>query len=157
MQPLSQPLWIDWDELSARAEGAAAHRALELGVLLGHELLDAAVPASLLQAARCEPAVVRAAQSFIGYVRDPSDDGPGFYQRWVVPLGVIARPWARLRYLAARALLPSADDQQFLQLPLALYPLYYLLRPVRVAIKEGPAAVRRLVRSAPHPADHSSR
>jgi len=157
LQPLSQPLWIDWDELSARAERAAAHRALELGVLLAHELLDAAVPASLLQAARCEPAVVRAAQSFIGYVRDPSDDGPGFYQRWVVPLGVIARPGARLRYLAARALLPSADDHEFLRLPLALYPLYYLLRPVRVALKEGPAALRRLLRSAPHPADHSSR
>jgi hypothetical protein len=93
-----------------------------LGVLLAHELLDAAVPASLLEAARREPAVVRAAQSFIGYVRDPSDDGPGFYQRWVVPLGVIATPGARLRYLAARALLPSADDHEFLRLPLALYP-----------------------------------
>jgi hypothetical protein len=154
---LSQSLSIDWDELSARAERAAAHRALELGVLLARELLDAAVPAGLLDAARREPAVVRAARSFIGYVSDPSDDGPGFYQRWVVPLGVIAGPGARLRYLAARALLPSADDHEFLRLPLALYPLYYLLRPVRVALKEGPAAVRRLVRSAPHPADHSSR
>jgi hypothetical protein len=153
---LSQSLSIDWDELSARAERAGAHRALELGVLLAHELLDAAVPAGLLEAARREPAVVRAARSFIGYVSDPSDDGPGFYQRWVVPLGVIAGPGARLRYLAARALLPSADDHEFLRLPLALYPLYYLLRPVRVALKEGPAAVRRLVRSAPHPADHSS-
>jgi hypothetical protein len=156
-QTLSQSLSIDWDELSARAERAAAHRALELGVLLAHELLDAAVPAGLLEAARREPAVVRAARSFIGYVSDPSDDGPGFYQRWVVPLGVIAGPGARLRYLAARALLPSADDHEFLRLPVALYPLYYLLRPVRVALKEGPAAVRRLVRSAPHPADHSSR
>jgi len=115
------------------------------------------VPAGLLEAARREPAVVRAARSFIGYVRDPSDDGPGFYQRWAVPLGVIATPWERLRYLAARALLPSADDHEFLRLPLALYPLYYLLRPVRVALKEGPAAVRRLVRPAPRPADHSSR
>jgi Uncharacterised nucleotidyltransferase len=156
-QTLSQTFSIDWDELSARAERAGARRALELGVLLAHELLEAAVPAAVLEAARREPAVVRAAQSFIGYVSDPGDDGPGFYQRWVVPLGVIAEPGARLRYLAARALLPSADDREFLRLPLALYPLYYLLRPVRVALKEGPAALRRLVRSAPHPADHSSR
>ena len=156
-QTLSQTFSIDWDELSARAERAGARRALELGVLLAHELLEAAVPAAVLEAARREPAVVRAAQSFIGYVSDPGDHGPGFYQRWVVPLGVIAEPGARLRYLAARALLPSADDREFLRLPLALYPLYYLLRPVRVALKEGPAALRRLVRSAPHPADHSSR
>jgi putative nucleotidyltransferase-like protein len=153
----SQPLQIDWDELTARAEQANAHRALELGVLLAHELLDAAVPASVLEAARRKAAIVRAARSFIGYVRNPSDDGPGFYQRWVVPLAVIAKPGAQLRYLAARSLLPSADDHKFLRLPLALYPLYYLLRLVRVALREGPAAVRRLVRSAPHPADHSSR
>lgn len=145
----------DWDELSARAERAGAHRALYLGVLLAHELLDSAVPAGILEAACREPAVVRAARSFIAYVSDPGDDGPGFYQRWMVPLGMIAGPGARLRYLAARALLPSADDHEFLRLPLALYPLYYLLRPVRVALKEGPAVVRRLTRSAPHPADHS--
>jgi len=53
-------------------------------------------------------------------------------------LGVIAGPGARLRYLAARALLPSADDHEFLRLPLALYPLYYLLRPVRVLVPPLP-------------------
>jgi hypothetical protein len=140
---------IDWAELSARAEQARARRALGLGMLIAHELLDAAVPADVLEAARREPAVVRAARTFIGYVSDPSDDGPGFYQRWSVPLRVIAEPRARLRYLAARALLPSADDREFMRLPAVLHPLYYLLRPVRVAIKEGPAALRRLVRSAP--------
>lgn len=126
-------------------------------MLLAHELLDAAVPAGVLEAARREPAVMRAAREFIGYVSDPSGDGPGFYQRWSVPLRVIAEPGARLRYLAARALLPSADDREFLRLPPVLHPLYYLLRPVRVALKEGPAVLRRLVRWAPRPADHSSR
>jgi Uncharacterised nucleotidyltransferase len=153
----SQTSSINWDELSARAEQAGARRALGLGVMLAHQLLDAAVPADVLEVARSEPAVMRAASSFIGYVSDPSDDGPGFYQRWSVPLRVIAEPGARLRYLAARALLPSADDREFLRLPPVLHPLYYLLRPVRVALKEGPAALRRLVRSAPWPADHSSR
>lgn len=148
---------IDWDELGAQAERAGARRALWLGVLLAHELLEAGAPTGVLEAARREPAVVRAARTFIGYARDPGDAGPGFYQRWSVPLRVIAGSGARLRYAAARTLLPSADDREFLRLPLALYPLYYLLRPVRVALKEGPAALRRLVRSAPRPADHSSR
>jgi len=147
-------LSIDWDELSVRAERAGARRALGLGVMLAHELLGAAAPDSVLEAARREPAVVRAAQSFIGYVSDPGDDGPGLYQRWMVPLGVIAKPGARLRYVAGRVLLPSADDRDFLRLPPMLHPLYYLLRPVRVALKEGPAAWRRLVRRVPRPADH---
>jgi len=64
------------------------------------------------------------------------------------------RPAARLRYVASRALVPSADDREFVRLPLMLHPLYYLLRPVRVALKEGPAAWRRLMRS---PASKSGR
>jgi len=144
---------IDWDELSVRAERARAGRALGLGVLLAHELLDAPVPPRALEAARREPAVVRAAVTFVRYVTNPGDDGPGFWQQWSVPVRVIAGPGARMRYMAARALLPTADDRNFLRLPAALDPLYYLLRPVRVAFKEGPAAWRKLVR----PADHRSR
>lgn len=148
---------IDWDELWAGAERAGARRMLALGVLLAHELLEAAVPASVLAAVRREPAAVHAARTFIGYVTNPTDSGPGFYQRWSIPLRVIAEPGARLRYLAARALLPSADDRRFLRLPVVLYPLYYLLRPVRAALKEAPAALRRLARSAPSRADQSPR
>jgi Uncharacterised nucleotidyltransferase len=154
---LSGALSIAWNDLRARAAHAGADRALGLGLLLAHDLLGAAVPVDLLEAARGEPAVVRAARDFIGYVSDPGDDGPGLYQRWSVPLRVIAKPGARLRYLAARALLPNADDREFLRLPLALHPLYYLLRPLRVVLKECPAAWRKLVGAAPSPADHSSR
>ena len=78
---------IDWDELFSRAERAGARRVLALGALLAHELLEAAVPATLLESALREPPVVRAARSFIGYVSDPADDGPGFYQRWSVRPG----------------------------------------------------------------------
>lgn len=148
---------IDWEDLRARAARAGAGRALSLGLLLAHEMLDAAVPTEMIEAARRESAVVRAARGFIGYVSDPGDDGPGLYQRWSVPLRVIATPGARLRYLAARALLPSADDREFIRLPPALDPLYYLLRPLRVLLKECPATWRKLVRATPSPADHSSR
>jgi putative nucleotidyltransferase-like protein len=148
---------IDWDVLDARAERAGARRALRLGVLLAHELLEAPAPAALLEASRREPALVRAAHTFARYVSNPGDAGPGFYQRWSVPLCVIADFGARLRYVAARTLLPSADDRRFMRLPAMLYPLYYLLRPVRVALREGPAFWRRLMRSAPPAADHRSR
>jgi Uncharacterised nucleotidyltransferase len=134
---------IDWNELCLRAERVGARRVLALGVLLAHELFDTEVPASVLEAACREPPVIRAARSFISYVTNPIGDGPGFYQRWSVPMRVIVGPGARLRYLATRALLPNADDRALLRLPLALQPLHYLLRPVRVALKEGPAAFRR--------------
>ena len=139
---------IDWEDLADRAERAGAVRALLLGVLLAHEVLDAAVPAALLERARRAPAIVRAARSFIAYVNDPGDGGPGLFQRWLVPLAVIESPAARVRYFAARALLPSADDRRLLRLPAALRPLYFLLRPLRVMLKEGPAMMRRRAASA---------
>jgi putative nucleotidyltransferase-like protein len=119
---------IDWDELCARAKRAGARRVLALGVLLAHKLLEAPVPASVLEAVRREPAAALAARSVIGYVTNPTDSGPGFYQRWSVPLRVIAEPGARLRYIAARALLPSADDREFIRLPVMLYCIICCVR-----------------------------
>ena len=145
---------IDWEELVDRAGRAGAVRALLLGVLLAREVLDAPAPAALLDRARGEPAIMRASRSFIAYVNDPGDGGPGFYQRWMVPLAVIESPAARVRYFAARALLPSADDRRLLRLPAALRPLYFLLRPMRVMLKEGPAVLRR--RAAAARGDRSS-
>ncbi len=139
---------LDWDELVGRAERARAQRALLLALLLAHEVLDAAAPAALLDRARGAPAIVRAARSFIRYVNDPGAGGPGLFQRWLVPLAVIDSPAARLRYFAARALLPSADDRRLVRLPAALRSFYFLLRPLRVMVKEGPAALRRRAAAA---------
>jgi hypothetical protein len=145
---------IDWDYLSAQARRAGAFRALALGMLLAHELLEVAPPAEIVGTARRDPAIMRAAQVFIDYVRNPGEGGPGLYQRWVVPISVIEAPFAKLKYVAARALLPSADDREFLRLPATLGPLYFLLRPLRVALKEGTAAWRRIARPPAGLADH---
>jgi hypothetical protein len=148
---------IDWDQLCARAERVGAHRMLLLGLLLANDLLDAQVPARVLAAARRARSVVRAARTFINYAADPAASRPGLYQRWSIPLRMIERPGARMRYLAARAFLPSADDRGLVRLPPALRPLYYVLRPLRIALKEGGAALRRLRPSATPPADHPVR
>ncbi len=146
---------IDWERLRARAEQAGARRMLLLGVLLVHELLEAQVPEGALAEARRERAVMRAARTFIAYTADPAARGPGLYQRWSIPLRMIERPAARIRYLAARALVPGADDRGFVRLPRILRPLYYVLRPLRIALKEGGAVLRRM-RLWEAPADDGS-
>lgn len=144
---------IDWEYLRARAKRAGAFRALGLGMLLSHELLGLDAPQQILAPAREDAAVLRAAQVFINYVRNPGEDGPGLYQRWMVPLSVIEDPLAKLKYLAARSLLPSADDREFLRLPAMLSPLYFLLRPLRVALKEASGIWRRGAHPAVGPAN----
>jgi hypothetical protein len=150
--PACEP--IDWNYLRARAMRAGAVRPLALGVLLAHELFEAQAPAEILGLAHADTALRRAARVFIDYVKNPGEGGPGFYQRWIVPLSVVEGPLAKLRYAAARALLPSPDDREFLRLPATLSPFYFLLRPLRVALKEGSAVWRRGAHPAARPADH---
>lgn len=135
---------IDWDRVCARSERVGARRMLLLGVLLAHDLIDAEVPERLLDAAWRERGVIAAARAFIRYAADTGADGPGLYQRWSIPLRMIERPRARIRYLASRALFPSADDCGLVNLPPVLMPLYYLVRPLRIVLKESRAAIRGL-------------
>lgn len=144
---------LDWDSMWDRAERVGARRMLLLGVLLAHDLLGTEVPGRLLDAARHERAVIGAARTFIRYAADTAAAGPGLYQRWSIPARMIERPGARMRYLASRAFFPSADDRGFVHLPLALVPLYYLVRPLRIALKEGRAAIRGLQSSGAPSAD----
>lgn len=143
---------IDWGRLRLRAERVGARRMLLLGVLLVHELLEARVPEEALTEARDESAVVRGGRTFIAYAADPAACGPGLYQRWSIPLRMIERPGARARYLAARMLLPGADDRSLVRLPRALAPLYYVLRPLRIVLKGANVAARRLRPSGASPA-----
>jgi hypothetical protein len=78
---------------------AGARGALGLGVMLAHELLDAAVPAGVLEAARREPAIVRAArigtmyrrQFYVSSFRD-HDRQVHRQSGWAAPAAGIMRP-----------------------------------------------------------------
>src|SRR2546426_126910 len=48
----------------------------------------------------------------------------------------------RLRYCARVALTPTAGDWAWLRLPDALYPFYYVARPIRLIAKYGPRGSR---------------
>ncbi len=61
-----------------------------------------------------------------------------FFNDWLVPLRTIAQPRARLGYILDRALAPTYDDWRFAPLPAGLFPLYYLIRPLRLAIEAAP-------------------
>jgi hypothetical protein len=135
---------IDWDRVEAISERAHSRRVLLLGVLLAHDLMEAQVPGRLLDAAWHERSVISAARTFVSYAMDTAAAGPGIYQRWSIPVRMIERPAARIRYIVSRGLFPSAEDRGFLYLPQALASLYYLVRPMRIALKKIVAAVRAL-------------
>lgn len=150
---LTRAARIDWERVDAISDGARSRRVLLLGVLLAHDLMEAQVPGRLLDAAWHEHSVISAARAFVSYATDTAASGAGIYQRWSIPVRMIERPAARIRYVVSRGLFPSAEDRAFIYLPQALASLYYLVRPMRIALKKMGTAVRALRESkiAGHP------
>jgi len=128
----------DWEALAGRAKMLGSLRILLLGLLLAHDLLGAAIPNVLIEAARGERSVERGARIFCRYFHQLGAKGPGLFQRWSIPLAMIPQRAARFRYALARAFLPAPKDFDFVNLPYALSPLYYAVRPLRLALQKRP-------------------
>ena len=134
---------VDWDAIVARADAAEGRRTLLLGVLMANRLLDAAVPKEIVAEAARDPAVTLASTIFRRYFAALSGERPGLYQRWTIP-ALMADGWrARLRYAAGRTFVPTEDDEGFMRLPRALFALYYVIRPLRLAASRAPQLFER--------------
>jgi hypothetical protein len=131
----------DWPALAARATSMGSLRILWLGVLLAHDLLGASIPERLIDAARAEPSVQRAARTFCRFFCTLAPDGPGLYQRWSIPLALIPQRSARFRYALGRAFLPATEDFDFVSLPWSFCAFYYAVRPLRLAWQKSPTLV----------------
>jgi hypothetical protein len=138
----------DWEALASHARSLGNLRILLLGLLLAYDLLGAAIPDALVEAARTEPSVQRGARIFSRYFYQLGTNGPGLFQRWSIPLAMIPRRSACLRYALARAFLPAAKDFDFVILPFILSPLYYAVRPLRFVLQKTPNPVRFAIASS---------
>jgi len=134
---------VDWIALATRAEAVGARRTLLLGMLLASGLLDAAVPEEIVADAAREPAAALSSTIFRRYFDSLSGERPKLYQRWAIPV-LMAADWrARIRYAAGRTFVPTEDDEGFMRLPHALFALYYVVRPLRLALSRIPELFER--------------
>jgi hypothetical protein len=127
---------LDWPALAAEADQWGCRRILHLGVLLANDLLEAPLPpaarAALDQdhaarqlAARCARRLRRYPVEWVGRLEEPL-----FHLR-------MRERWRdRARYCLAMAA-PTVRDWRYLPLPGPLAPLYYLVRPARLALEYG--------------------
>jgi hypothetical protein len=47
-----------------------------------------------------------------------------------------------MRYIVRRMLAPTMGDYELVQLPASLFPLYWVIRPFRLAVQYGPRLFR---------------
>lgn len=135
----------DWGAVLGLAATVRCRRAVALGLLLARTLLDAPVP-DPSPAAALEPGLARLAAR-IRRVFAEGEPAASFLDTWldIRPdhLASLDGFGDRLRYVSRTVLTPNAWDWARFHLPDGLYPLYYLLRPIRLAARGGKLVVKR--------------
>jgi hypothetical protein len=126
----------DWRAVLSLATAARCRRAVALGLLLARTLLGAPLPDPPPTAA-LEPSLAR----LVGLIRDSLAEGEptSFFDTWLNIRGYhldgLDGFGDRLHYVLRTLLTPDSGDWERFDLPDALYPLYYLLRPIRLAAR----------------------
>lgn len=133
----------DVDAALARAAELRARRTLLLGLSLARCLLDAPLPPSAAAAIAADAGLVSLAAEAEARL---FGDGPEEADETVANLrfNLHARDGVadRARYAARWLFAPSPEDWRWAHLPDALFPLYRLLRPVRLLLRHGPGGGR---------------
>ena len=134
---------IDWATVIARANGARGRSMLTLGLLLARELGDVDVADSAFSSG----------EEFDSLRKYAAEIQRGLFAREPGPLGTLEMFRGNLRIMdrkrdAITGLLrsifvPTISDWEALTLPAALYPLYYLFRPLRLLKKYSASALGR--------------
>jgi Uncharacterised nucleotidyltransferase len=128
---------MDWDEVMRVTEPLGAGRMLLLGLALANGLLDAPLPAEILQrvnADRTACEIAAGIQRMLMSRPSQTFDGAGRLRfRRSMRAGFVAG-W---RYVARLAVVPAEEDWSMMRLPRPLAPLYIALRPFRLLRKYG--------------------
>jgi hypothetical protein len=134
---------LDWDECLKQARALGAERMLFLGLFLAAGMLAAPLPAPVLEQVRNDPAVRSLAAIVRRHLFSPANAPMAMFASSLFHLRARERWRDRARYCFGLGISPTARDVAYMSLPPALTPLYYLLRPVRLAAVYGAKLLRR--------------
>jgi hypothetical protein len=135
---------LDWTLVRSAAAAAGAGDLVGLGLALAGRLLGAALPPGPAARGLVTPRAARLAGETGRRLFETAARRPGLVASLRFHLRSRERPADRARHLARLLLAPSPGDLSAVRLPRALFPLYYPVRAVRLAVKYGHQAVQHL-------------
>jgi hypothetical protein len=135
---------LDWDSLMAYSRARRISRTVSAGLVLAADVLGAAVPPAILAGARacpCASRIASRAQLWLHGRPVPPVTMP-FEFRFQHSL--LERRSDKFRHYWS-LIAPAPVDVESLTLPRSLFPVYHVLRPVRLMAKYSGLAARRLL------------
>ena len=143
----SSPKWIcdlawalhefshaDWKQAQTRARERGGLRMLRVGALLAARLFSASLPQEWFATVRTDAPAHRLAQEIEGSLLESMEGLGPFPEPLGRKLRLRQRRLDQIRYLQRSLLTPSSRDCRWISLPPGLFPLYRLLRPLRLAL-----------------------
>ena len=129
---------LDWPGLHQRACRQGSGDAVLLAFALSNMLLGVAIPADLADKLARNRRIPRLVTEIVNGLRGDSSKRRRSH---LMDLALCDRLWDRIKATARLLLTPTPGDYQALPLPQASWPLYYALRPLRLAAR-GLASLR---------------
>ena len=133
---------IDLMAILDQATTLGSRRIFLSGIYLAHELVGAPIPEDLVAIARNDRAVRALARRVALQLFNETSHRDTNIDPWIVPLRSIEGPRARIHYIVRRMLAPTMGDYELIPLPRSLFPLYWAIRPFRMAVQYGPRLFR---------------
>lgn len=146
---------MGWEQLMARACTLGNERMLLLGLYLANDLLGAALPKEVSQRVQADPTVKALAEWTCEQLFRETDRPAGFLEGHegapafhIFHLKVRERLQDGIRYFISKPTALRGEDWELLPLPKFLFPLYYVLRTIRLTGKYGPRILKRFLSMA---------
>ncbi len=133
---------IDLRATLDEATALGSRRMFLTGIYLAHELVGAPAAADVVAIARDDRDVRALATRVACGLFSGAGPGHSRFDPWAVPIRSIEGARPRMNYIVHRMLAPTMGDYELLPLPRALFPLYWLIRPFRMALQYGPRLLR---------------
>lgn len=124
---------MDWKRLLHQADRMGFRRLVLLGLWLAKELLGAPLPENIVQLASQDATMCELVE-LVRVKILPGGEVPSPLRNLRFYARARERLAARLYLAADQAFLPKQADWESWRIPVKLYPLYYLYRPLRLAL-----------------------
>jgi hypothetical protein len=134
---------LDWKWLIEESRKLGTERMLHLGIFLASDLLGMVVPKEVQQSLAVDLSVKKLAAQVRQRLFQKNNYPIGVMETCRFHLRTRERLQHRTRYCLRLATTTTPGDWAALSLPAPLFPLYFLLRPLRLARKYGLASARR--------------
>ena len=133
----------DWGLILQRAERYNIETLLLIGMHLAKDLAEAELPSEVTNRLKKDVKIEKVSKLVQRHIfsNGKSEKLSDFLLRIN-----LRNPSDRVRYFFGCSFVPTFEDWEWVSLPDSLFPLYYLIRPYRLALTYGPRLFKKMIK-----------